>query len=187
MRLNDVLRRAGLWLVLAAQAMPAAEQPKATEEGRMLILRAINFLILAAGLGYLIKKHLGPYYKQRSESIQRELAEAQEEFEESEARARAIEERLSNLDQQIAKLKADAKAEIAAEHARLEREAEQAVKKVFALAEQEMAATAKAARLELKSYAASLAVGLAETKIAGRITPQIERALVGGFLRDLGA
>ncbi|HYM12843.1 MAG TPA: hypothetical protein VEU62_19045 [Bryobacterales bacterium] len=182
-----VLRRAGLWLALAARAMPAAEQPNEGEQGRMLILRTINFLILAAGLGYLIKKYLGPYYKLRGEGIQREIAEAQEQFEESEARAHAIEERLSDLDRQIAQLKADAKAEIAAEHARLEREAEQAVKKVFALAEQEMGAMAKAARLELKSYAAALAVGLAETKIAGRITPQIERGLVGSFVRNLSA
>lgn len=182
-----VLRRAGLWLALAAQAMAGAEQPGEGEQGRMLILRAINFLILAAGLGYLIKKHLGPYYKLRSEGIQQEIAEAQELFEESEERARAIEERLSNLDQQIAQLRADAKAEIAAEHARLEREAELAVKKVFALAEQEMSAMTKAARLELKSYAASLAVGLAETKIAGRITPEIERGLLGSFVRNLSA
>ncbi len=114
------------------------------------------------------------------------MAESKRLLLESTERARAIEQRLAGLDREIQGLRVQATAEMTAEHERLERQAEESVRKVFALAEQEMAAAAKAARLELKSYAASLAVELAEKKIAGQITPQVQRGLVGGFVRSLG-
>ena len=59
------------------------------------------------------------------------------------------------------------------------------IAKIQAQAEQEIASAAKAARTELKRYAAQLAVGLAERKIRGRMTPAAQDALVEGFVRDL--
>ena len=177
-----ILQSVGLLLLLAVPGLAAEE---GEDHGNLMVFRVINFVILAVGLWYLIKKNAGPYFASRNETISREISEAQKLVEQSEQRARAIDERLSRLDQEIEQLRSAARAEMAAEHARLEREAEQAVRKVFALAEREMAATTKAARLELKSHVASLAVGLAEKKIAGQITPQTQQALVGAFVRDL--
>lgn len=178
-----ILWIAGLALVVSAPALLGAEGGHS--ESRTLLYRCINFALLAGGLGYLIKKNLGPIFQARSEAIRADIAESQAVLEQSEARARAIEERFSNLGRQIEELRSAAKAEITAEHARLEREAEQAVRKVSARAEQEITAAAKAARLELKAHAASLAIGLAEKKIAGRITPRAQRALVNGFVENL--
>ena len=181
-----LLRRIGLLVALAAPAVFAAEEHGEGAAAREMIFRVLNFAILAAGVGYLIKKNAGPYFAARGEAIRQEMAEARRLLQESAERAGAIEDRLAGLDRQIAELRAAARSEIAAEHARLEQQAEQAMKKIVAQLEQDVAAAAKAARLELRSYAASLAVGLAEKKIASRITPQIQRELVGGFVRSLG-
>jgi F-type H+-transporting ATPase subunit b len=183
--MRKAVRTAALLMALAAPVLLAAEERGEGESGRLLLYRSINFVLLAGGLGYLANKYGGPFFAARKETIRREIAEAAKMLLESEERARAIEERLAGLDGKIAELRAAAAKEIAAEQARLEREAEQAVRKVFAQAEREIVASAKAARLELKAYAAALAVGLAEKKIAGRITPEVQRALVSEFTSSL--
>ena len=186
--MTRLLRTAALALVLLVPALVAAEEHgEGGGEGKLLLYRTINFLLLAGGLGYLIKKNAGPFFAARGEAIRSEIAAARKLGEESAARARAIEERLSSLDAQIADLRSAAKVEIAAEHARLEREAAETLRKVAAQSERDIAAAAKAARLELKSYAASLAIGLAQKKIAGRLTHQTQRALVNDFVKGLSA
>lgn len=151
----------------------------------LMLWRIVNFLILGGLIGYLIRKNAGPFFAGRSESIARELAESRKLIEESEARARAIDGRLSRLGQEIEQLRAGARTEIAAEHARLEQETAHAVRKVSALAELEITSAGKAARQELKAYTAGLAVELAAQKIRDRITPDTQRALVGSFVRNL--
>jgi F-type H+-transporting ATPase subunit b len=151
----------------------------------LLLWRIVNFLILAGLLGWMIRKSAGPFFAARSESIVKDIAGSQAKVEESATRAKAIEERLANLGREIEELRTKARAEMAAEHARIERATEAAVQKVFALAAQETAAAAKAARAELKAHTAQLAVGLAEKKIATRLTPEIQRSLVGAFVRRL--
>ncbi len=180
------LRLAGLLLILLSPAVFAAEEAEGGHgNSHEMLWRVVNFAILAGGLGYLIKKNAGPLFAARGRAIESEIAEARALVEQSEARARTMEERFSGLGREIEQLRSGAKAEIAAEHARLEREAEQAVRKISALAEREIAAVTKAARLELKSHAAALAVDLAGRKIAGRITPSTQRALVERFVRNL--
>ena len=180
--MRKVLRIAGMVLALAAPVLAAEE---GGEHNNLMLYRVINFAILAVALGYLIKKNAGPFFAARNKAIAWEITEARRLAQESEARARAIDERLNRLDGEIESLRSAATVEMSAEHQRLEQQTEQAVRKVFSLAEQEMGAMAKAARLELRSFAASLAVGLAEKKIASRITPDTERRLVGEFMRNL--
>ena len=177
-----------LLLALAAPVLWAAEEhSEGSGESRTLIFQIVNFAILAGLMGYLIKKNLGPYFASRSESIRSEIAEAQKLLKQSEERTVSIEGRIAGLGREVAELRSKAKAELAAEHARLEREAEQSMRRISAQAEQEIAATARAARLELKAYAASLAVGLAAKKIEGRVDAQIQKRLVEDFVRELRA
>jgi F-type H+-transporting ATPase subunit b len=167
--------------------LPVALLLLAAEGGHdnLMLWRIVNFVILAGLLGWLIRKNAGPFFAARGEAIAKSLAESRRLSAESEARAKAIEERMSRLGQEIEELKAKAKAEMAAEHARLERETAAAVQKVFAFAEQEIAATAKAARAELRAYTAQLAVELAEKKIAARMTPESHRNAMAAFVRNL--
>lgn len=182
-----VLRSLALLMALAAPALWAAEE-QAEHAGppHEMLWRVVNFAILAGLLGYFIGKNGGPYFAARRDGIQKEIADAKRQVTQATERARAIEERLAGLDRQVAELRSKAKAEMAAEHERLERQAEESLRKISAQVEQDIAASAKAARQELKSYAASLAIELAEKKIAGRITPPVQQELVSGFVRSLG-
>lgn len=173
-------------LLTSAWAQEAGDHGEQAAHSNQMLWRVVNFAILAGGLGYLLKKNAGPMFTARSQQITRELEEARQMTEQSERRAHGIEDRLARLDHEILDLQQQAKAEMAAEHARLARDTERAVSKILAQAEQEMAAAAKSARLELRRYAASLAVDLAEQRIAGRLTTENQQALVGAFVRGLG-
>ena len=67
----------------------------------------------------------------------------------------------------------------------MERHTAAEIAKIQAHSEQEIASAGKAARMELKRYAAELAVELAEQKVRARMTPDAQDALVQGFVRNL--
>jgi F-type H+-transporting ATPase subunit b len=198
------MRRAGLLtLVLAiATFLPAAvaqeshEPPKAgepaeaghsgeAEHGGMELWKWANFLILAGGLGYLVAKNAGPFFATRSSQIRKDMIEAQEEKRDADARAAEVDRRLAALGNDIAALRADSEREAQAETERLARHAAAEIAKIQANAEQEIASAGKAARTELKRYSAELAINLAEQRLRGRMTPELQQALVRGFVRDL--
>jgi F-type H+-transporting ATPase subunit b len=59
------------------------------------------------------------------------------------------------------------------------------IAKIQQHSEQEIASAGKAARMDLKRYAAELAVELAGQKVRARMTPETQDALVQGFVRNL--
>src|SRR5262249_26890848 len=137
------------------------------------------------GLGYLIKKNVGPYFASRSEEITRNLAESEQIRREAEENAARVEKRIANLGEEVAALRAEAAKEQAADQERFRQQAAAEVAKIQQHAEQEIASAAKAARLELRSYSARLAIELAGQKILGRLNPQTQDALVRGFLQEI--
>ncbi len=151
------------------------------EEG----LKWANFIVLAAGLGYLIGKNAGPFFDARSRKIRRAMIEASDARKEAEGRAAEVDRRLANLEAEIAALREESQQEAQEETERMARQTEAEIAKIQAHAEQEIAAAGKAARIELRRYSAHLAVGLAEGKIRARMTPNAEDALVESFVRDL--
>jgi F-type H+-transporting ATPase subunit b len=166
----------------------AAEHGESSGEGKAGNLAAwkwANFVVLAGGLGYLIGKNAGPFFAARSQQIRKDMVEAGDQRKEADARVAGVERRLADLGSEIAGLRAEAEREAQAETSRMAQRTTLEMAKVQAQAEQEIASAAKAARGELKRYAAQLAVGLAERKIRDRMTPAAQDALVEGFVRDL--
>jgi F-type H+-transporting ATPase subunit b len=155
------------------------------EHGGMEGWKWANFAILAIGLGYLINKNAGPFFAARSQQIRQDMVESQEARRQAEARAAEVDRRLASLDTEIAALRAESQREIQAEAERLSRHTAAEIAKIKAHAEQEIVSAGKAARTELKRYSAELAIGLAEQRLRARITPDIQQALVRGFVRDL--
>lgn len=144
-----------------------------------------NFVILAGALGYMVRKNAGPFFAARSEQIKKDMVDAQEARRQAEARAADVDRRLAALDAEIAALRAESKREAEAETERLARHTAAEIAKIRAHAEQEIASAGKAARTELKRYSAELAVELAEQRLRARMTPDMQEALVRGFVRDL--
>ena len=172
-------------LFLALLVPSAWSQETEGNEGRLEVWKWANFLLLAGGLGYLIGKNAGPFFAARSSKIREEMAQAEELHKQAEARVNEVERRLRNLESEMAALRAESEKEAGRESARMKQQTAEEMEKIRMHAEQEIASAGKAARLELKRYAAHLAIEQAEQKVRGRITADTQDALVRGFVRNL--
>jgi F-type H+-transporting ATPase subunit b len=171
--------------VRAQHGEAQAEHAGQAEHGLSRIWIWANFFILAGGLGYLAVKQAGPFLKQRGEEIRKGIEDAARVKSDADARAAAIEQRLTNLEADIEELRTRGAQEIAAESERISRETSQSVAKIKTQAEQEIAAAGKGARQELKVYAADLALQLAEKKIRAELTSEIDAGLMRNFVDNL--
>jgi F0F1-type ATP synthase membrane subunit b/b' len=189
------MKRAGAWaaLVLTAGLATGFAQPReapakeaeSSPSGSLEIWKWANFLLLAGGIGFLVRKHAGPFFAARSREIRKELVEAEETRKDAEGRVAAIEARLAGLGAAMEALKQEALAEQEAEGERFRRQNAADLAKIQAHAGQEIEAAGKQARLELKRHTASMALTLAEQKVRARMTPQAQGALVDSFVRNL--
>ncbi len=153
-------------------------------KGAYWLLVILNFLIIAGLVGWALKKNLPGMFKSRTESIRKSMDEARRASEDANRRLSDIEGRLSRLDTEIAEMRKNAEAEAAAEEQRIRAAAEEDRRKIVEGAEQEIEAAAKAARRDLKAYAADLAVSLAEKRI--HVDSQTDERLVQTFVHQLG-
>jgi F-type H+-transporting ATPase subunit b len=108
----------GIFLVCLAQESEG-KKPEAFAERYELELKWANFLILAGGLGYLIRKHGGPFLADRAHKIRQDIAEAEEVRKDAERRAADVDRRLAGLESEIAALRAEAQKEGEAETQRI--------------------------------------------------------------------
>jgi F-type H+-transporting ATPase subunit b len=124
------------------------------------------------------------FFRERTADIKKSLEEARRASEEAGRRLSEIEARLAKLDAETAEMRAAADREAGKDEEAARAAAEEAKAKIVHGAEQEIAAAARLARGELKSYAAELAVSLAEKRI--QITAATDRALVREFVDHMG-
>ncbi len=174
-----------LALTLALASVCAFAQGQEGEGGSLQGWKWANFLLLAAGIGYLIGKNAGPFFAARSRALAKDLAESEVIRQDAEERAAAVDRRLAALESEIAALRAESQLEAQAENERLAAHTAAEIAKIQARSEQEIGAAAKAARMELRRYTAELAIQLAEQKIRAGMTAATEDGLVRGFVRDL--
>jgi F-type H+-transporting ATPase subunit b len=145
----------------------------------------LNFVILALLLWFGMRKSIPAAFKARTESIRKGIEEGQRASADANRRLADVEARLSRLSEEIASMRTAAEKEAAAEEARIMAAAEEDKKKIVESAQFEIEAAGKAARRELKAYAAELAVTLAEKRI--HVDPSADQALVRSFTQQLGA
>ena len=192
------MKRLTIFAIAALAAAPAFAQPReneaekvkdgtgVTEHGKPDVIWGwANFLLLAGGLGYIIKKNAGPYFAKRSQEIRKGMIEADAARAESDAKVAEVNRRLANLQSEIDAMRHNAQQEAEAEAERARREATAELAKIQAHLTEEIAAASKAARLELRRYSAELALGLAEQKIAARVSPDTQDRLVKTFVATM--
>jgi len=143
----------------------------------------LNFVVIAAIIIWAGRKFLPPIFRARTEAIQKAMREAQKASEEARRKLAEIESRLMKLDVEIGMMRDAAEKEAAAEEARLRAAAQEDARKIIETSRQEIAAATKAARRELTSYAADLAVGLARKQI--HVDAATDQALMRKFAGDL--
>jgi F-type H+-transporting ATPase subunit b len=144
----------------------------------------LNFAVIFFAIGGLLRKKLPGYFSGRTATIQKGIEEARKMSEDARRRLAEVEGRLSRLDAEIASMRQEADENAKAEEQRIRAAGEEERRRIVASSEQEIEMTANAARRELKSYVAELAVDLAEKKI--RVSQDTDEALVRTFTSQLG-
>jgi F-type H+-transporting ATPase subunit b len=180
------VRRVARWLVLAlAFASLAFAEEAAGGEKDLTGWKWANFAILAAGIGYLLVKQAGPYFAARSLEIRKGIEESQKLRAEAEQSAEAMDARLAILGVEVEAMRKASLEEASQEARRFRQETAQEMAKIQANADRDISSALKAAQIELKTYAAQLAIDLAREKVRERMTPGDQETLVRKFVTDL--
>jgi F0F1-type ATP synthase membrane subunit b/b' len=145
-------------------------------------------LFIACGL-YLHRRFGRPIreaLRARSEGIKRELQRAKEERDLAFAKLAEVEARFKNLDAEVMAVKEKARAEADAEKTRLKAETESEIAKMREQATREIESAGKAARHQLRRFAAEESVRLAEEILEKEIRPEDDARLTSLTVNELG-
>jgi ATP synthase F0 subunit b len=125
-------------------------------------------------------------FRSRSETIKRELASVRAERDEALAKLTEVEGLFSKLDSELAKIKEQARLEATAERKRMEAATEQEIGKIREQAKREIESAGKAARHDLRKFAATESVRLAEEILKREIRPDDDARLTTQNVQQLG-
>jgi F-type H+-transporting ATPase subunit b len=146
---------------------------------------ALNAAILFAFVGYFLVKGLPKAFRSRRQQLDRQIVEAHTATQKAEERLRAVEERLSRLDSEIASVREQAERDSANDETRMKQAMEVEKHKIVTSAEQEIAAAGAAAERRLRSFAAELAVDRATSRL--HLTEGDDRTLIQEFAASLSS
>lgn len=153
-------------------------------ETASMVFWAFNALLLIAFVGYFLRKALPAAFRNRRQRLEQQIVEARTATEQANERLKAVEDRLSRLDSEIAAVREQAERESAQDEVRLRATIEEERQKIVASAEQEITAAGAAAERQLRRFAAGLAVDRATARL--NLTEGDDRALIQDFASSLG-
>jgi len=189
------MTRRGLWrafggalmvVLFAALSAYAAEEGGNTTTARANeIFKWINSAIVAGLIVWVFLKLTPPFFRKSAENISSAITKATAAKVEADRQLREAEEKLARLEQEVAQLRATAQREATAEAERLRAITQSDIQKVGLAGKAEIEAAERAARLELKAFAANLAVDGAESLLVKQLTPQAQNSLVAAFVKSL--
>jgi F-type H+-transporting ATPase subunit b len=165
----------------------AAKVDKEVADEGMLGWQWANFALLLVVLFWLGNKYAKPYFTSQSQSIRQGLDEARRHREEAELRSADVQLKLANIGEDIEKFRRTALAEQGAEMERQRQRMTAEVEATWANASQQIETLGKHARRDLRHFASSLALELAEQRIRQRMNPAIQATLTGDFVEKLKA
>jgi F-type H+-transporting ATPase subunit b len=145
-------------------------------------------VFIAAGL-YLHRRFGRPIreaLRARSEGIKRELQRAREERDQALAKLAEVEARFESLDAEVAAVKERSRVEAEAEKARLTAATEGEIAKMRQQATREIESAGKAARHQLRRFAAEESVRIAEEILEKEIRPEDDARLTNLTVNELG-
>lgn len=150
------------------------------------LAKTVNIILFVLLMVYILRKPLGEAFRTRRENIRRDLLRAQEERNAALAKLEDVDARLARLDAEVEAIRAQAQRDAVAERARIEQTTEEDIRKLREQAQREIESASKAARAELRKYAAEQSVRLAEEMIRRDIRPEDDVRLVREYVDELG-
>lgn len=148
------------------------------------IFLILNSAIIWLGIIWFLVKTLPKVFRTRSETIQKDLADAHTATQEASKRLTAVEARLAKLDSEIEAIRKQVEQETLEDEKRIKASLEEERKRIIESAEREIESYGAAAQRDLKKFAAELAVDRALERI--QLGIDADRILVRNFAADLG-
>jgi F0F1-type ATP synthase membrane subunit b/b' len=164
------------FLTFATINEAAAEHAESGGSG--MVPKIVNFVILFGALFYFLRKPVGAMLTNKSNLARNLLAAARSEREKAEGRLAQARVQAAALENEAARLKAQAFTDGKDETARIKEAAVKETERIRTLATQEVAVRLKAGIWELKKYTAGLAADIAESKMKARLTEADQVALI---------
>jgi F-type H+-transporting ATPase subunit b len=140
--------------------------------------KLVNLAIFLTVLYLLLRKPMREFFRQRLASVRETLDRAAREKKEAAAKMSELDARLNRLDADLREIGAQSDREAAAERARMDVEAKKDVEKIREIAAREVEAAKQVALADLRAFAATTAVDLAEQMIRREMTPADDAKLV---------
>jgi len=147
--------------------------------------KLLNFLLLFGGLAYVLRKPLGKFLQERSDSLEQALRGAKESHEEAAEKLNQVESRLRKLDEEIEKMQQEAEAVGQSLHQHVLEEAKQAADRLKHFASQEIEMLTQDAIREIKEYTGALAADLAQQRIQDRMTEEFHSSLIDKSIKRI--
>jgi F-type H+-transporting ATPase subunit b len=144
------------------------------------------FLFCALYLHRRFGRPIREALRSRSEGIKRELESARQERERALAKLTEVETLLSNLDLEVAKIRESARVEAEAEKHRMGLATDQEIANIREQARREIESAGKIARHNLRKFAASESVRLAEDVLRREMRPDDDARLTQLNVQQLG-
>jgi F-type H+-transporting ATPase subunit b len=143
-----------------------------------IISKAVNITIFFGILYLLLRKPLRRFFNERLARARAELERAAREKDEAQKKMRELELRLNQLDTELTEIRSLSERETLTERERIERETERAIEKLRIMTKREIEAAKQVAIFELREFAATKSVEMAEAIIRQEITPEDDRRLI---------
>ena len=171
-----------LALVLLAVAPLFASEEAAADPGwGPAISKFVNFVILAALVGYFARGPIGDYLRTRSTTVRKDLVDAKALRGTAQEQLAAVQQRLSTLPGELADMKRRGEEELAAEKVRLAEATATERQRLIDQAHREMDLQSRMARRELVEQSVELSMKLARTRIEKDMTPDDQARLIDRY------
>jgi F-type H+-transporting ATPase subunit b len=140
--------------------------------------KLINLVIFLGILYYLLRRPMREFFAQRLASVRQMLERAAKEKEAATMKMTELDVRLNRLDAELAGIREQANREAAAERERMKAETERDIGKLRITTNREIEAAKQVALADLREYAATKSVELAEQIIRRELTPEDDARLL---------
>jgi F-type H+-transporting ATPase subunit b len=147
--------------------------------------KLVNLVIFLTILYLLLRKPTREFFRQRLASVRETLDRAAREKRAATSKMTELDTRLNRLDADLRDIGTQSDREAAAERARMEAEAKRDVEKIREMATREVEAAKQVALADLRAFAATTAVDLAEQIIRREMTPADDAKLVARVGEEL--
>lgn len=144
----------------------------------MVVSKAVNLVIFLGLLYFLLRKPAREFFATRLAEVRATLQQAAKEKEAATAKMAELDARLSRLDAELAEIKSQAQREAVAERERLQAEAQRDAEKIRATSHREIESAKQIAMSDLREFAATKAVDLAEQMIRRELKPEDDARLL---------